>query len=76
MKNPKPYEFEPIDTPIASEPAMPTYGRTANITTENQRLHHPTPYEMEIIRRSEEDIKAGRLYTQEEANKMMEQWLS
>jgi len=31
---------------------------------------------MEIIRRSEEDIKAGRLYTQEEANKMMEQWLS
>ena len=55
---------------------MSAYGCTADTTAEPLHLHHPTSYEMEIIRRSEEDIKAGRLYTQEEANKMMEQWLS
>lgn len=76
MKRPKPYEFEPMDTPIASEPAMPIYGHTATATAESHHSHHPTPYEMEIIRRSEEDIKAGYLYTQEEADKMIEQWLS
>ena len=76
MKHSKPYEFKPIETPIASEPAMSAYGCTADTTAEPLHLHHPTSYEMKIIRRSEEDIKAGRLYTQEEANKMMEQWLS
>ena len=36
----------------------------------------PTPYQMEILRRSEEDYKAGRTYTQEEVDKMLEKWLS
>lgn len=72
MNTHKPYDVEPAETPKAAEP-MPMYGHTA--TTE-ERLYRPTPYEMEMIRRSEEDIKAGRLYTQEEVDKMVEEWLN
>lgn len=72
MKSPKPYQFEPMDTLIASEPASPIYGAKNN-TKSNQ--HQPTPYEMEVLRRSEEDIKAGRVYTQEEVDIMVKQWL-
>ena len=65
--------IENPDTPRASEPML-EYGCTyvANNTT----LHHPTPSEMEVLRASEADIKAGRLYTQEEVDKMVEEWLS
>ena len=31
---------------------------------------------METLRRSEEDYKAGRTYTQEEVDEMLEKWLS
>lgn len=61
-----------MDTLIASEPAPPIYGAKNN-TKSNQ--HPPTSYEMEVLRRSEEDIKAGRVYTQEEVDIKVKQWL-
>ena len=38
-------------------------------------LYVPTEYEREIIMRSEKDYEEGRLYTQEEVNKQVKQWL-
>ena len=64
--------IENLDTPRASEPML-EYGCTY---VANTPLHHPTPSEMEVLRASEADIKAGRLYTQEEVDKMVEEWLS
>lgn len=64
--------IENPDTPRASEPML-EYGCTY---VANTPLHHPTPSEMEVLRASEADIKAGRLYTQEEVDKMVEEWLS
>ena len=64
--------IENPETPRASEPML-EYGRTY---VANTLLHHPTPSEMEVLRASEADIKAGRLYTQEEVDKMVEEWLS
>ena len=67
----KPYpqiEEKPI---VANEPAV-AYGMTSSCVS----ICSPTPYEMEILRRSEEDSKAGRVYTQEEVDKMVEEWLS
>ena len=64
--------IENPDTPRASEPML-EYGRTY---VANTPLHHPTPLEMEVLRASEADIKADRLYTQEEVDKMVEEWLS
>ena len=72
MNTRKPYDIEPSETLKAAEP-MAVYGHT--VATE-ERLYRPTPYEMEVIRKSEEDIKAGRVYTQEEVDKMVEEWLS
>ena len=57
---------------MANEPAV-AYGRTASSTS---MTHRPTPYEMEILRRSEEDSKAGRTYTQEDVDKLLERWLN
>lgn len=64
--------IENSEPPRASEPML-EYGRTY---AANTPLHHPSPYEMEVLRRSEEDIKAGCLHTQEEADKMIEGWLN
>ena len=38
-------------------------------------LYMPTEYEREIIMRSEKDYEEGRLYTQEEVDKQVKQWL-
>lgn len=38
-------------------------------------LYVPTEYEREIIMCSEKDYEEGRLYTQEEVNKQVKQWL-
>ena len=35
----------------------------------------PAEYEREIIMRSEKDYEEGRLYTQEEVDKQVRQWL-
>lgn len=64
--------IEHPEAPRASEPML-EYGRAYTV---DPPLYHPSPCEMEVLRRSEEDIKAGRLYTQEEADKMIEGWLN
>ena len=69
----KPYpqiEEKPV---VANEPAV-AYGSAA--VSSVSLMRRPTPYEMEILRRSEEDSKAGRVYTQEEVDKILERWLS
>lgn len=60
------------ETPIvASEPAVAYQAEMAN----RMSSHVPTPYEMEELRRSEEDYKSGRVYTQEEVDEMVAEWL-
>ena len=39
-------------------------------------LYVPTEYEQEIIMHSEKDYEEGRLHTQEDVDKLVEQWLS
>ena len=68
----KPYpqiEEKPL---VLEEPAV-AYG---SATQSCASLYQPTPYEMEVLRRSEEDSKAGRVYTQEEVDKLLERWLN
>lgn len=62
----KPYP-QTEETPcVLNEPAVEYHADSKYI---------PTPYVMESLRRSEEDYKAGRTYSQEEVDKMLEQWL-
>lgn len=68
----KPYPQTEETPSLASEPAV-TYQAGM---TDRMSSYVPTPYEMEVLRRSEEDYKAGRTYTQEEVDKMLEKWLS
>ena len=68
----KPYPQIEETPSIAKEPVVAYQATMANCMSS----HVPTPYEMEVLRRSEEDYKAGRVYTQEEVDKMLEQWLS
>ena len=68
----KPYpkiEEKPV---VANESAV-AYSSAASVFSVK---HKPTPYEMEILRRSEEDSNAGRVYTQEEVDKLLERWLN
>ena len=44
-------------------------------TASDMSLYIPTEYEREIIMRSEKDYEEGRLYTQEEVDKQVKQWL-
>lgn len=58
---------QPEGTPcVANEPKV-------EYQTESKYIL--TPYVMESLRRSEEDYKAGRTYTQEEVDEMLEKWL-
>ncbi len=66
-----PYDAAPMEAPRAGEP-MATYGHTA--ATESL-MYHPTPYETEVIMQSKKDFEEGRFYTQEEVDKMVEEWL-
>ena len=45
------------------------------VSYQPESKYTPTPYIMESLRRSEEDYKAGRTYSQEEVDKMVEEWL-
>ena len=55
------------ETPcMANEPA---------VAYQAESKHIPNPYVMESLRRAEEDYKAGRTYSQEEVDKMVEEWL-
>ena len=72
MNTRKPYDIEPSETLKAAEP-MAVYGHT--VATE-ERLYRPTPYEMEVIMKSKKEFEEGHFYTQEEVDKMVEEWLS
>lgn len=63
-----PHEEQPM---VASEP-MVEYGSAAMSRVSQYQL---TPYQMEVLQRSEEDSKAGRVHSQEEVDKMLERWL-
>lgn len=66
------YEPQENETPEqqVNEP-IAAYQRTAF----DMSLYIPTEYEREIIMRSEKDYEEGRLYTQEEVDKQVKQWL-
>lgn len=68
MKNYPPHEEEPM---VASEPAV-TYG---NAAMPRASLYQPTPYELEVIMQSKKEFEEGRFYTQEEVDRMVEEWL-
>jgi hypothetical protein len=67
----KNYVPDSANTSRASEP-IATYGNAS--TTEN-RLYHPTSREMEVIMQSKKEFEEGCFYTQEEVDKMEEEWL-
>ena len=62
QENEKP---EQVNDPVA------TYQRAGSDVC----LCVPTEYEREIIMRSEKDYEEGRLYTQQEVDKQVRQWL-
>lgn len=78
-----PYEEQPM---VAGEPAA-AYQRTdpatyrashsskRGYTQEDVPQYQLTPYQIEVLQRSEEDSKAGRVHSQEEVDKMLERWL-
>lgn len=68
----KPY-LQPEEKPmVANEPAV-SYGSMA---TTCASLYQPTAYEMEMIMKSKEEFRQGLFYTQDEVDKMVEEWLS
>ena len=62
----KPYPQIEETTSVAKEPV---------VAYQSESTYTPTPYIMESLRRAEEDYKAGRVYTEEEMDKMVEEWL-
>ena len=54
----------------------PNVAKEPVVAYQAESKHKPTPYEMESLRRAEEDYKAGRVYTEEEMDKFLEKWLS
>lgn len=68
----KPYPHIEETPNVANEPVVAYQSEMATIMSN----HTLTAYEMEVLRRSEEDYKAGRVYTQGEVDKMLEQWLN
>ncbi len=67
----KPYPQKEETSCVVNEPVV-AYGKTASCTP----LYEPTSYEMESIMKSKEEFKQGLFYTQEEVDKMVEEWLS
>lgn len=68
----KPYP-QTEETPVmANEPTV-AYGSASAACAS---LYQPTPYEMEVIMKSKEEFRQGLFYTQEEVDKMVEEWLS
>lgn len=67
----KPYPQKEETTNVVQEPVV-AYQAGMTDCISNYVL---TPYIMESLRRSEEDYKAGRTYTQEEVDKMITKWI-
>ena len=65
------YEQQENEMPEQVNEPIAAYQRTAS----DMSLYIPTEYEREIIMRSEKDYEEGRLYTQEEVDKQVKQWL-
>ena len=62
----KPYPQKEENPSVAKEPV---------VAYQSESKYILTPYVMESLRRSDEDYKAGRTYTQKEVDKMVEEWL-
>ena len=45
-------------------------------TVDQNEIYHLNEYELEMIKESEEDIKAGRVFTQEQIDKEDLEWLT
>lgn len=67
----KSYKPQDNELPQVNEPVA-----AYHVTTHNANLYVPTEYEQEIIMHSEKDYEEGRLHTQEDVDKLVEQWLS
>lgn len=66
------YKYKENEMPQqVNEPVAAYQGKTSDVS-----LYVPTEYEREIIMRSEKDYEEGRLYTQEEVDKQVKEWLS
>lgn len=68
----KTYPKAEEESTMANEPTV-AYGNTATTCVS---LYQPTSYEMEVIMKSKEEFRKGLFYTQEEVDKMVEEWLS
>ena len=64
------YKPQKNKMPQVNEPAI-AYQQSASDTT----LYVLTECEREIMMRSEKDYEEGRLYNQEEMNKLVKEWL-
>lgn len=62
----KPYPQIEETPSVVNEPA---------VAYQAESMHTPNPYVMESLCRAEEDYKAGRVYTEEEMDKFLEEWL-
>ncbi len=45
-------------------------------TVDNDKIYHLSEYELNMVKEGEEDIKAGRLYTNEEVIAEENKWLN
>lgn len=67
----KKYKQQESEPSQVNEPAE-AYQKVRTMSAESCAL---SEYEREIIMRSERDIAEGRVYSQEEVDKMIDQWL-
>lgn len=68
----KKYKQQESESSQVNEP-VEAYQKIRTMSAEPCAL---SEYEREIIMRSERDIAEGRVYPQEEVDKMIDQWLS
>ncbi len=69
----KKYTLEDTSTQKVSEP-MAVYYQSKQTVSIN--CYVPTPTELTSIRNGKEQIARGEFYTQEEVDKMMNEWLN
>lgn len=67
----KPYKPQESEPQQVNEPVVAYQQQVSNTN-----LYEPTEFERKIILNSENDYREGRIYTQEEVDKMMKEWLS
>lgn len=67
----KPYKPQEGEPQQVNEPVVAYQQQVSNTN-----LYEPTEFERKIILNSEKDYREGCIYTQEEVDKMMKEWLS